>query len=283
MLKFKKIFSALFLALPVLFFCGCTSLIRISDEPFVVAESSAYIPDSIEWQKINEACEYFLFEDDRIPLRWHCTKIDLSNPHLRIDACPSEQGELKRGLTARAFAKKSESFVSVNTSPFSGRFLKTKTIVGTHKTDGKVISPANSAYSALAFKRENDGSLKAFILKEQNDEKIREYDWAFGGFFTILQNGELTYFSYESRNSRTAAGITADGKTLFLLVVEGERPYRSKGLSYPECAQIFLKLGATDAMQMDGGGSSSLFINGKNMLSYAPLRHNAAFFGFCME
>ena len=75
-------------------------------------------------------------------------------------------------------------------------------------------------------------------------------------------------------------GVSKDGKTLYLLVVEGEKQKYSRGLSFQECADIFIRLGADNALQMDGGGSASLFINGENVLSYRKFRKNAAFAGF---
>lgn len=270
------------LAVLISFACGC-SLVRIYDEPFVAADYSSYVPEKIEWKEVNGCCGYYLFEDSAIPLRWHCVKVDLSYPGLQITAFPSAEEDIGKGSTAKRFARKSGSFVSINTSPFAGKFLARRTIVGAHKAGGKVFAAAEPRYSALLFKREDDGTLRGFIEQNQDDAEIEKYDYAFGGFFTILKNGEKTYFTFESRNSRTAAGLSADGKTLFLLVVEGERPFKSKGLSYPECADIMASLGAADCLEMDGGGSSSLFINGKNMLYYRTIRHDAAFLGFKKE
>ena len=57
----------------------------------------------------------------------------------------------------------------------------------------------------------------------------------------------------------------------------------SEGLSYPECARVLAAMGADDAMEFDGGGSSSLFIGGKNMLAYPSLRINANSIGFSFK
>lgn len=63
------------------------------------------------------------------------------------------------------------------------------------------------------------------------------------------------------RAPRTAVGIKRDG-TLLLLVVDG-RNNTSVGLTLPELAQYFLRLGAIDAVNFDGGGSSVMTINGR--------------------
>jgi exopolysaccharide biosynthesis protein len=62
------------------------------------------------------------------------------------------------------------------------------------------------------------------------------------------------------RHPRTAAGIAADG-TLILVVVEG-RYAKSVGVSVVELADVMVWLGAVDAVNLDGGGSSGIAVNG---------------------
>jgi hypothetical protein len=59
---------------------------------------------------------------------------------------------------------------------------------------------------------------------------------------------------------RTAAGRTADGR-LLLLVVDGRQPV-SRGVDLEQLAGIMRDLGAVDALNLDGGGSSALVVNG---------------------
>ncbi|MFT4606155.1 MAG: exopolysaccharide biosynthesis protein [Rhodothermales bacterium] len=59
---------------------------------------------------------------------------------------------------------------------------------------------------------------------------------------------------------RTAAGVTADGH-LILLVVDG-RQRNSRGVDLDELAQLLASTGAVDGVNLDGGGSSALVVNG---------------------
>lgn len=59
------------------------------------------------------------------------------------------------------------------------------------------------------------------------------------------------------RHPRTAAGVTEDGRTLILVVVDGRQPGHSIGVTLPELADIMIGLGAIDAINLDGGGSST--------------------------
>lgn len=61
------------------------------------------------------------------------------------------------------------------------------------------------------------------------------------------------------RHPRTALGLTADGHTLIMVVVEGRRENAS-GATVRELGEILLGLGAWEGMKLDGGGSSAMFI-----------------------
>ncbi|MGI8600459.1 MAG: phosphodiester glycosidase family protein, partial [Chitinophagaceae bacterium] len=59
---------------------------------------------------------------------------------------------------------------------------------------------------------------------------------------------------------------TADGK-LIILAVQGRTPGVADGASLPQIAQILKDLGCIEAINLDGGGSSCLLINGKETIT----------------
>jgi hypothetical protein len=63
------------------------------------------------------------------------------------------------------------------------------------------------------------------------------------------------------RNPRTIAGVTRDGR-LLLVAVDGHAPGYSVGLSFTEEAALMRALGARDAVNLDGGGSTTMTIRG---------------------
>jgi exopolysaccharide biosynthesis protein len=79
-------------------------------------------------------------------------------------------------------------------------------------------------------------------------------------------NGKEEKFSNSivyGRHPRTAVAITFNGDLLFV-VVDG-RSKRSVGMKLEELASYLRKLGARHAINLDGGGSSSMIINGKTV------------------
>ena len=71
-------------------------------------------------------------------------------------------------------------------------------------------------------------------------------------------NGSGSFFE---RNPRTAVGVTPTG-TLLLVVVDGRQGSYSAGMTLVELADLMVALGARDAVNLDGGGSSEMFLNG---------------------
>lgn len=65
----------------------------------------------------------------------------------------------------------------------------------------------------------------------------------------------------DTRHPRTAVARLKDGK--FLFITADGRTEQSAGLGLRDLASYLLELGATDAINLDGGGSTTMFVNGK--------------------
>ena len=63
---------------------------------------------------------------------------------------------------------------------------------------------------------------------------------------------------FRALNPRTAIGYADHGKRLLIVVIDGRQPKYSVGMSLRDMAQLFRALGATDAINLDGGGSSAM-------------------------
>lgn len=102
-----------------------------------------------------------------------------------------------------------------------------------------------------------------------------EPDWLAEGFVDLIGGGprlvengrinitgELERFQPDvlySRAPRTALGVTKDNK-LLLVTVNGRQPGISVGMTLTELAELMLELGAINAMNLDGGGSTTMVI-----------------------
>ncbi len=82
---------------------------------------------------------------------------------------------------------------------------------------------------------------------------------AFAEGFVYPEDPEFYYRFGVRRNPRTLAGVTPRGN-LLLVAVDGRRPGYSVGASFKESAGIMRALGAEEAVNLDGGGSTTLTI-----------------------
>lgn len=108
-----------------------------------------------------------------------------------------------------------------------------------------------------------------------------QWDNAMASGPMLLQGGNVSFRyrnSYEQWNSSevpwswqlgdypfTAAGRKADGNVV--LVVGDGRSSTSLGLSVEEVAHVMLALGCTDAIKLDGGGSSAMYVQDRGILN----------------
>ncbi|WP_051348642.1 phosphodiester glycosidase family protein [Peribacillus kribbensis] len=77
--------------------------------------------------------------------------------------------------------------------------------------------------------------------------------------FHWAEDPEFYYRFGEKRNPRTLVGIKPDGH-LLLVTVNGRAPGYSVGANFKESAAIMKSLGAKDAMNLDGGGSTTMTV-----------------------
>jgi exopolysaccharide biosynthesis protein len=126
------------------------------------------------------------------------------------------------------------------------------------------MSPIKDGNSTVSKEQKNALDLKKWKLK-----------WAVGGGPVLAKGGLVFITNNEEKkfagkaiadhHPRTAMGYTKDGK-LILLVVQGRMKNIAVGTTLTETAQILIDLGCVEAINLDGGGSSCLLINGKETI-----------------
>lgn len=84
-------------------------------------------------------------------------------------------------------------------------------------------------------------------------------------YITNYEEGMFTGKAIDDRHPRTAMGYTKDNK-LIVLVVQGRFPGVAEGASLRHLAKILLDLGCEEGLNLDGGGSSCMLINGQETI-----------------
>jgi hypothetical protein len=112
-------------------------------------------------------------------------------------------------------------------------------------------------------------------IKQQADFKPWKFYTAVSGGPVLVQHGKILISNNEElkfagkaindKHPRTGMGYTSDGQLIFL-VIEGRFPGKSEGATLTEMAKILVDLHCEEALNLDGGGSSCLLINGKQTI-----------------
>ena len=133
---------------------------------------------------------------------------------------------------------------------------------------GYVISSQGKSYPWLVSHLQP--GVRALVYTQLNGvwQGVR---YAVGGGPTIVRGGKV-YVNAQAerfdshiatgRSPRTAIGYTREGYAL-MVTVDGRQPKHSVGATLNELARLMVELGAVEAINLDGGGSSTMVIDGK--------------------
>lgn len=100
-------------------------------------------------------------------------------------------------------------------------------------------------------------------------------NWAVGGGPVLIRDQQIIISNEEEKkfagkgisdkHPRTAMGYTKEGN-LIIIAIQGRMKGIAVGSTLPETAALLLELGCVEALNLDGGGSSCLLVNGKETI-----------------
>jgi exopolysaccharide biosynthesis protein len=135
--------------------------------------------------------------------------------------------------------------------------------------------------SQLPINPINENTIAKKKLKRNKRKLNRKFNmWnvetAIGGGPVLIQDGKINITNNEEllfagkamydKHPRTAMGYTADGK-LIILVIQGRFPTKAEGANLLQVATILQQLDCIEALNLDGGGSSCMLVNGKETIT----------------
>ncbi|MCX4530861.1 phosphodiester glycosidase family protein [Streptomyces sp. NBC_01669] len=148
-----------------------------------------------------------------------------------------------------------------------GCVVRTSTTRGTELTDSQTSLQAMGRDAASLLQVARQGSLKvtSTLINEQGEElPVRKGLFGVNGRYRLTADGQIVVpagsGSFFARNPRTIAGTTQDGK-IVLATIDG-RMTTSVGTTMDETAAVAQALGMRDAVNLDGGGSTAMSVEG---------------------
>jgi hypothetical protein len=201
---------------------------------------------------IEESCEDPLYHA-------FVVTVDLDQGGYRFFVTPYEN----RRRTTSAFVEKYDALLAINGGFWGGEWG------GFTVGEGELWKKDDFDTSTVVGfgPRGDDGRLRVDFrpTEEMLTKPLPWMQQALTGIPMLIEGGkivdvEVDHTLFKHKHPRTAMGMTKDGSTVLLVVVDGRQPDWSLGLKTEQLAQLLGSHGAHTAVNLDGGSSSTLVV-----------------------
>ena len=250
--KIVLIIGIIILSLPLLFYGW-----RVSLRP-PRTEIKQQLSSGIEYQRK-------VYSQPR-PYVAHIVSIDLTNPQVESFVTPiaSKSGKSEYlASTTSSFMSQFDLKLAVNGSFFYPFEEDTPWSFYPHQGDTAIALGENIVRGQRYGKAEQQWNVlcleqdRAYISLNQKCPSSTEN--AVAGRELLVKDGKPIVDRENKAYARTAVGVER-GEKLWLIVVDGKQPFYSEGATLKELAEIAIALGCDRAINLDGGGSSTLAV-----------------------
>ncbi len=216
-------------------------------------------PATDTWSEPNPGVRYLRRTIDVPDTSIHALVIDLRQPGVRVVATPEDE----RWGTVSDFAETHRAAAAVN-GGFWGTWQRPTGVTagGGALWDGAEPDPAFGHFGIA-----RGGRAVVYGPGEGEDARsLARLTDSVSGRPVIVRDGAIAteeldaFATANQRQPRTAAGVSRDGRTVILAVIDGRQSH-SHGVTLYQLARLMIELGAERAINLDGGGSSAMFVD----------------------
>lgn len=207
-----------------------------------------------------QALEMKILSSTGLAVKMFVLEVDLKEAHLTMKASsPNEEGKLKTKqqmtLQALAYDKSGSRVLAAVNGDF---FAKDGTPQGIYYRNGTCLkgTMTDNVCTFFAITKNKRAIIGSYDEYDSYKENIQE---AVGGRVRLMTNGNVLPQTVTALEPRTAIGVT-DDNVVYILVADGRNFWYSNGMRYAEMGAVMKALGAKNAINLDGGGSSTFII-----------------------
>jgi exopolysaccharide biosynthesis protein len=206
------------------------------------------------------------------PLKIYYLRLDLTCKELDLFTLPGDDpdgtGPAESNLTSpEELVTKFKALAAVNANAFAGLPGTENDIRGWYKSrpvdihgmvvcDGKVVSPVEKDRTAFWIDKKQNPRIGMPEAGDQIWQAVSDWQATL-----ILDDNIIPPPTSTTLHPRSALGFDSSGKWLLLIVVDGRQSGFSEGVSLYELARLLQKKGCSQAINLDGGGSSILLVS----------------------
>jgi Phosphodiester glycosidase len=218
------------------------------------------------WEPIFQGIDYTTgsVTDEAVNQVVNAFRINLTNPRIRFYSTAKTALAPSDTLTqtTSSFLRQYGLQVAVNANYFNYSPSLTSqptNLIGLAISNGQTVHPTSEGNTTtLAITQGNVATIVNYPVGSVPTDVYT----AISGIPELIINGQINTQSDSSLSARTAAGLSQDGKFLTLLTIDGGRPGVSDGATFNQTAQWLQTFGAYNAVNLDGGGSTTIVRQG---------------------
>jgi hypothetical protein len=231
------------------------------------------LPQAIAHQPLFQGVTYSrLIRSEPRPLVIHIVKVDLDAPGIGFLVTPRDNldGYVYTARTTSQFLDDFDVQIAINADFFDPWWEYGPFNYYPHDGDGTNVRGLTVSQGKLVTEGYSPTSDALYISKDNRVSFTRpdgELYNVIAGNLMIVRGG--AYDStirpdpyIEQAHPRTAVALSQDERTLLIVMVDGRQPSYSEGVTLPELASVILEYGGYAALNFDGGGSSTLVMQG---------------------
>jgi hypothetical protein len=213
------------------------------------------------WTPIYRGVAYaigFASPGDPCVQKVHAVRIDTQAPGVRFTTTPrcedwTPNARETQRQTTREFLTQTGCQVAVN-GDFYAMGQGATNLAGLAICEGQVVSPAARTDSLLIDR----GNHARFELTNRRTD-LHDVWTAISGRGRMLVDG-VVQETWPQRHPRTAVGVSRDGRYVYLVTLDGRQKGISEGATTGELGVWMKRLGAWNALNLDGGGSTTMVL-----------------------
>ncbi len=199
------------------------------------------------------------------PLMIHVITVDTRGTGVRVLVTPPDDRDGEYPLRARTTSQFLQEFgmsVAINGDGFSPWW--SRSVADYYPHDGDPVAPRGTTASRGKLYWTSQAAVPTLYVSSRTtfsfDAPAKPFNAISGETLLASGGNRLPDLDDAVTQPRSAIGYSRNGRYLYLVVVDGRQPFYSEGMTVKELADLMLSLGAEYAMNLDGGGSSTLVV-----------------------
>ncbi len=248
-IRFLIIILLILAAVPTLYYWGRPAPVEMREELY---------PGIVYYRKVHYLPRMMIA---------HIVTVDLSKKNIDVLVTPPDRRGDKAGnpLNARTTSQFARDFgvqVAINGDGFTPWW--SRSIFDYYPRAGDPITP--NGFAASRGKEYGEVKGPTLFINSRKEASFgtsyRKINNALSGMSWLVQDKQPVPDLNDTRTApRTAIGLDGPGTRLILIVVDGRQPFYSEGATVQELAELMILYGGDNAINLDGGGSSTMVID----------------------